>query len=167
MKIFLLVLFALVSEALRLILFGRLGIYPDLLLGVLVLVALSHRRPAGPVAGFVLGAIRDMVSGGTLGFETMMFTVFGWIVGNLGRSIYREAFSTQVILILIFGLVRGALTYLYATNGELAGLPLYALTYMLPSVVLTALICPLIFKLLPRPRPRMMSEHEKKIFLQS
>jgi len=51
---------ALFLEAFRLTALGRMAAHPDLLLGVVVLVGLYRPAPAGALAGFGLGLLRDL-----------------------------------------------------------------------------------------------------------
>jgi rod shape-determining protein MreD len=149
-----LALLALLAEAVRYVFFGRLPIQPDLLLGIVVLASLRLPPPRGAVVGLVLGLLRDLLVGTPVGHEALPMALIGWFVGLLGRSVYREAFVTQVLMTLGAGLVKPILTYAILRGEDLAGLPLYFLRIGAPSAILTAFLAPLGERSLLRPRPR-------------
>ena len=78
------------------------------LLGMAVVSALQFKPPAGAGIAFLLGAYRDWLYGGPLGVETFMFTVAGWSVGSVGKSIYREATLTRAVMLFLAVLGRHA-----------------------------------------------------------
>lgn len=149
-----LALLALLAEAVRYVFFGRIPIQPDLLLGIVVLASLRLPPPRGAVVGLVLGILRDLLVGTPVGHEGLPMALIGWSVGLLGRSVYREAFVTHVLMILGAGLVKPILTYVILRGDALAGLPLYFLRIGIPSAVLTSFLVPLGEWSLLRPRSR-------------
>lgn len=158
-------LLALVLESLRLALFGRFPVQPDLLLGMTVIVALARRPPAGAAAGFLLGGFRDLVYGGSIGVECLVLTLVGWGVGSLGRSVYRESGITQGLVLFIAGLGKGILVYLLLRGGDVSGVPAYGLRIALPSSILTAVTVPLLLFILERVIHRRLKFHERKILV--
>ena len=156
----------LAGEAVRLTWLARFPACPDFLLGMVVLAALTRRPPAGAMAGFVLGALRDFLYGGALGVETAALTVVGWGVSSLGKAIYREAAMTQATMMVLGGLTRGVIVYLASTRGDFTGLGLYILRAALPSAILTAGLVTVAFHFVPQSRPRRLSEREKKLLLE-
>lgn len=154
---------AFLLEPFRLAVLSRLPAHPDFLLGMVVLAALKRRPPGGAAAGLALGLFRDIIYRNPLGLEAVPLTLIGWGVGSLGRSIYREAMLTQVMMMLGGGLLHGILVYLLMTGGDPAGLPGYVLRIALPGAALTALVVPFAFHFLARPRRRAARSHEKKI----
>jgi len=154
------------SESLRLAWLARFPAAPDFLLGIVVLVALSRRPPAGAAVGLALGFFRDVLYGGFFGVEGLSLTLVGWGVGSLGKAIYREAAVTQAVVILGAGLLRGALVYLLRTEADFAGLPGYVSVSAAPSAATTAILVPLIYHFIPRGKPRPLSAHEKRKLLQ-
>jgi rod shape-determining protein MreD len=141
-----LLLLALASEAVRLAVFARLPIHPDFLLGIVVLAALARHSPAGAVIGFCLGLLRDIIYGLPVGTEALPLAVAGWLVGSLGRSVYREALLTQMVVIFLAGLGKGAFGYLLLRGGEVSGLFTYLLRISFLSSLETALVVPLLLR---------------------
>jgi len=66
----------------------------------------------------------------------------GWGVGLVGRSVYREALVTHVLMTFGAALLKPIFTYVIV-RGDLSGLPWYVLRVAVPSAFLTALLVPL------------------------
>ncbi len=170
----LLALLALLAEPARYVFFGRLPVQPDLVLGIVVVASLRLPPPRGAWAGLMLGVLRDLIQGTPVGSEALPLALVGWGVGILGRSVYREAFVTHVLVTLGAGLVKSVLSYCILRGGELGGLPVYLLRAALPSAALTALLVPLGDRSLlgarrrratwTRSTLRTLREHEGKTF---
>ncbi len=159
------VLLGLGLEALRLSLFARFPAQPDFLLGITVVVALARRPPAGAAAGFLLGAMRDVIYGNPIGAAALPMTLVGWAVGSLGRSVYRESGVTQGLVLMVAGLGKGFLVYLFLRGGELAGVPSYLLRVTLPTAVLTAFAVPLVLLGVDRYFHKRLKFHERKVLV--
>ncbi len=156
---------ALALEGLRLALFGRFTIQPDFLLGMTVILALARRPPVGAVAGFLLGAFRDLVYGTPIGVSALSLALVGWAVGSLGRSVYRESGLTQGLAILVAGLGQGILVYLLLRGGDIDGLISYMARVTLPSSMLTAALVPAALHEVQRFSHRQLKFHERKILV--
>lgn len=152
-------------ETFQLALLGRFPVHPDLLLGLVVMLALARRSPTGPAMGFVFGLMRDIVYGNPLGIETLAMTLVGWAVGSLGRSVYREAAITQGVVLFVAALGRGALVFLLLGKGELAGLAAYLLRISFPAALLTALTVPALVLGLERATRTRLRFDERKILV--
>ena len=142
----LLLLLAIVVESWRLAVPARIPIHPDFLLGIVVLGALTYRSPLGAVIGFGVGLIRDIIYGFPVGFAALPFTVVGWLVGSLGRSVYRESIVTQGLVILLAGLAKGSFDFMLLRGGELDGILVYLLRIRLLSSLETAIVVPILFR---------------------
>jgi rod shape-determining protein MreD len=152
-------------EGLRLALFARFPVHPDFLLGLVVIIALARRSPAGALMGFFLGAMRDIAYGHALGVEALPLSLVGWAVGSLGRSVYREAAMTQAVVLFLAAFGNGVLVYLILGDGEAAGLVSYMLRVGLPSSLLTAILVPLLINVVERVTHTRLRFHERKIFV--
>jgi rod shape-determining protein MreD len=161
-----LLLLALVLEAFRLAVFSRLPVVPDFTLGIVVLVALTRRPPAGAAAGLALGAMRDIIYGGPVGVEALALTGVGGAVGSLGKAIYREAAITHALMIFSAAVGRGLFVYLVVVRLETVGWFEYLWRTTVPSALATAVLVPLVYHFLPRRRRRRLRTHEKKVLLQ-
>jgi rod shape-determining protein MreD len=134
---------ALVLEALRLVLLARVPAHPDLLLGVVVIVALSRPAPAGAVAGFFLGLLRDVLYGVPLGTEALPLSLIGWGAGSLGRTVYRESPVTQAVVLFVASVLKGVLVYVLLRGGDQSGIFLYTVRISMPAAVQTAVVVPI------------------------
>ena len=139
---------ALISEVFRLALLARFPIHPDILLGIVVLSALNRSPQMGALTGFLLGMIRDVFYSTPIGFEALPMLGIGWVVGSLGRSVYREAIITHIVVLLLAGLAKASLGYLFLRGGEVSGFFIYLFRVALPSAFLTAILVPLIYQAL-------------------
>jgi rod shape-determining protein MreD len=137
-----LLLLAFLAELARYVLLGRLPVQPDLLVGIVVMAALRLPLPRGAAMGLALGLLRDLMAGNPIGTEALPITLVGWGVGLVGRSVYREAFVTHVLMTFGASLLKPLLTY-GIVRGDLSGLPWYFVRIAVPSAFLTALLVPL------------------------
>lgn len=140
-------LLAVLLEALRLSWFARMPAHPDFLFGLVIMIALLRPSPAGAWVGLTLGLARDLIYGATAGTNAFPLAVIGWTVGSLGRSVYREALLTQMLVLFAAGLVKGGVGYLVLSGGEVEGLFSYLARIALPSSLETAILVPLVYNL--------------------
>jgi rod shape-determining protein MreD len=167
-------LLTLVLEALRIAVFSRLpALDPDVILGAVVLVAILRSGPMGAWMGLCLGLTRDLFYGWSPGTEALPLAVVGWAVGSLGKTVYREAVLTQVVIVFLAGLGKGIFGYLMLRGGETAGLFPYLFRILFPSAVWTAILVPVIFNVLKDQLDRRLWEllirtvrtYEKKLLV--
>jgi rod shape-determining protein MreD len=143
MRTLLVLALALVLEAIRLSLFARFPAHPDFLLGLVVLIALARKPPAGAAAGFALGVLRDLIYGNVIGVEALPMSLVGWLAGSFSRSVYHDSPFTQATFLFLAGLAKSALSLVLLGGGELTAFPRYMLLIGFPSALLTALAVPL------------------------
>lgn len=142
------VLFALslLAEAFRISLLARLPVHPDLLLGIVVLAALERRPTSAAFTGFCLGMVRDLMYGRPIGYEAVPMALIGWMVGSLGRSVYRDALATHIVVLFGASVAKSLAGFLVLRGGELSGLVPYLLRITLPDAVATALLVPVLWR---------------------
>ena len=136
-----------VLETIRVSLLARVPVAADIVLGLVVVVGLVRRQPAGALLGFVLGLQRDWFYGGPAGFHTLTLTCLGAVMGSLGRTIYRDSFVTHAVMIAAAVLARGVAEFMVVSGGSPHGLHLYLGRVVLPGAVLSALIVPGVYHL--------------------
>ena len=168
-------LLALISEVFRLSLLARLPVHPDILLGIVVLSSLNRSPQMGALTGFLLGMIRDVFYSTPVGLEALPMMGIGWVVASLGRSVYREAIITHIVVLLLAGLAKASLGYLFLRGGELSGFFAYLFRVAFPSAFLTAILVPLIYQVvrgffghgqgLGQRLTSLIRKYEKKIFV--
>lgn len=92
-------------------LFGRLGDFrPDLGLAVLYIIGLLAGPAEAALAGIGIGMLQDIGSAGLLGFSGFTHGLIGILAGLLGRQVLNIASPTNIIFIVLFSLIEGALT---------------------------------------------------------
>ncbi|MFW5770265.1 MAG: rod shape-determining protein MreD, partial [Spirochaetota bacterium] len=74
------------------------GVKPDLMFIVIIYFGYSFGSFYGEVTGFIGGLLQDSVSNSPLGLMAFPKMALGFIVGMLGRSIFRENIITIFLL---------------------------------------------------------------------
>ena len=154
---------ALAVEALRVALLARVPGHPDAALGMVALLALLRPVPVGAVVGFLIGVVRDLLYGQMIGLEAVPFTLVGWLAGSLRRTVYRESFMTQALVVFGGVIVRGIVIYILDGKGGPGGLAAYLVQVTLVSALGTALIVPLAWHFLRPWFARRENDEIKKI----
>jgi rod shape-determining protein MreD len=62
--------------------------------------------------GFFGGLLQDILSGGILGMSALVKTLLGFLIGLLGKVIYKERILTQVLVLWGATLVQGLFFFL-------------------------------------------------------
>jgi rod shape-determining protein MreD len=88
-------------------------IKPDLVLIVLVFFFLSRGPAEGMFLGFFGGLLQDILSGGILGISALVKALLGFLIGLLGKAIYKERILVQVLTLWGATLVQGLLFFLF------------------------------------------------------
>ena len=126
------------------------GVKPDILLLAVAFYALSCGVPEfGLGIGVLGGLLRDLSSGGTFAVGALCFSILGMIFGCLGRRVYIESFFIQFLVSFGAAVFTSILYYLISTifrnMPPLWGSLRFAI---LPASVYTALISPIVFRVL-------------------
>lgn len=130
---------------------------PDILLIFVAFLAFRYGLFEGIVYGFLIGFAQDIVSGGILGINSIVFLNIGLCVGYFSNKIYSKSLSTGIILISIAATVKTifllfvSMIYLnfesvvYVFKSEfLIGLPLTILLTS-PMFIILEKLSPIIF----------------------
>jgi len=122
------------------------GIKPDTLLVLVVSFALLSGNPLSAIVGLFGGIIQDLMYGHALGFYTAQYMIVGYLAGLLYKRLPQGRVAMPVVVTALASILRGAvmLAYLFFTNTDL---PLFYFVFyvLLPEVVYTTLVAPLIF----------------------
>ena len=98
LKITLLLLGSVISVILQTTLLAKLSIFgssPDLPLALIVSIALFKGPFYGVSAGFTLGLLFDLFSGGPLGVQSFSKVVVGYCMGFVSGRFYSDNYITQ------------------------------------------------------------------------
>jgi rod shape-determining protein MreD len=81
-----------------------MGIFPDILTAVVVIIALKHGRVAGVWFGFAFAISIDLLNPARLGWMTLLISLLGYTVGLVRDTIYIENpwFEATMILLATF-----------------------------------------------------------------
>ena len=83
--------------------FPRIGliIKPDLFLIMVISYTLIGGIKSGTIAGFVLGLIEDLLSGGFIGVNTMTKSLLGFSTGLIEKHIFHDQFFVPSLMTFI------------------------------------------------------------------
>ncbi|NIW78920.1 MAG: rod shape-determining protein MreD [Calditrichae bacterium] len=111
---------------------------PDLILIVLVMFALQFGQSVGTTAGFLIGVLGDLISGGLLGLGALSKTITGFIAGGIGRFFQER--SQFIFTLFIAGFTHDLIFYYINTlGGEISWLVIL-FKQIIPNLFYTALV---------------------------
>lgn len=129
------------------------GVRPDLLLISILFFSLFSERASAIEAALAGGILRDLLTVGPFGIHTLLFGAAAWMVSFYSDKIYKEFFLTQVVLAAVAGVSVYAgyffLRFVILNRGiEYLGNGLSGT--IIPSVLYTSLLAPVVFFALSR-----------------
>lgn len=147
-RLYLTILAVIVLESTLLNYARVLDIQPDLLLITILFFGLFTSRQNAVEAGLVGGLFRDVLSTGFFGINAVLFGITALLVSLYRDKIYKEFFLTQIFLTVAAGICVYTgyffLRYAIFSSGfEYSGNSLFGT--IIPSVLYTSLISPLVF----------------------
>jgi rod shape-determining protein MreD len=74
------------------------GIKPDILLVLVIFIGLEADKSFGLKAGLFAGLLKDLLSAGPLGLNTLAFGLTGFILGAYTFKLYRERFVLKLVI---------------------------------------------------------------------
>lgn len=74
------------------------GVFPNILLLVLLYIGLTRGSFAGQILGFLWGLSWDIMSVGLFGSHSLVFTLIGYFSGKLARKWDESKIATQMII---------------------------------------------------------------------
>ena len=87
------------------------GVYPDLLLLILALLAFNYGAVSGIYIGFFLGLALDTYSPSFLGQHALAKTIFGAFIGIFNEKVMRTDLIFKLIIIFVGILIHDSLFY--------------------------------------------------------
>lgn len=123
-----------------------LGIQPDIILIVVVILAVTKGPVVGSVSGFVGGLIKDLILLQTLGLDALSKTLVGYFVGRISETIgFSIVLGISAVFLGSFSgeLIRLILSYLLGLGEEPFLRTL--LQTIVPFSIYNALLFPLIY----------------------
>ncbi|MDR0977637.1 MAG: rod shape-determining protein MreD [Endomicrobium sp.] len=130
------------------------GIFPNLILILVVYTGLSYGIISAEIAGFLFGLVWDAFSADVFGVRTIIFTCVGYLSGLVYKKFDKDSFFTQIILILLaniiycFGFI---FIYCVFCTGE-GAVSCFISVQTILNMLATVLFAPVIFFILGRLR---------------
>ena len=145
-------LLTLVIVILQTAFFPRIGliIKPDLFLVMVIAYTLVGGIKSGTIAGFVLGLIEDLLSGGFIGVNTMTKALLGFSTGLIEKHIFHDQFFVPSLMTFI-GTILNNLLYMFIIHSFDQRFTMFPpLGKLMALGFLNALLAPLIFSAVRR-----------------
>lgn len=135
------------------VILGSIGIRsaaPDCLVAVFVSLALAIGMPPMVIAGIILGLVIDSVANPFIGGTALSLTLASVAGGFFHGKFYADNVIVPGVLSAVFIFVRESGMYLICRimGRNLAGFGGFLLAHIIPSAVLTALVCALAYFLI-------------------
>jgi rod shape-determining protein MreD len=132
--------------------FPRLGllIKPDLFLVMVVAYTLVGGIKSGTIAGFALGLVEDLLSGGFIGVNTMTKSLLGFSIGLLEKHIFHDQVFIPSLLTFISTILNNVLGMLIIQSFDQRFTMFPPLGRLAALALFNALLAPLIFIIVRR-----------------
>lgn len=145
-------LFICVFAILESTLFVRLSILPivpDFALAILVYISYLNGVATGQALGFTSGLVLDFISASPLGFNALLRTVIGAIVGLLHGTFFLDSVLLPMILVAVATIVKALFTNIlsFLFSGALPAYDFFSASLWVEFAINT-LIAPPLFALL-------------------
>lgn len=128
------------------------SVKPDILLISVIILALYKGSRAGIEAGIIAGLLYDLGRSTTFGLSIILFAIYGYVIGFLGKNVYKESVFLRCLIVFIFSLATGLIHYLFSLMFQtLPPFVPYLKRIILPYSLYTTLFSPLVFWVLKRP----------------
>ena len=135
-----------------------LGARPDAMLLVTLYIGINRGSESGLVTGFFLGLIKDILSGGLLGSNSLSKGLLGYLTGgvvkNIGRSNWIFLVSLGLFATAIDAFLWAVLSLVFEPD---LGISNDYWVASLKTIVLNAILAPFIIHLLSLAEARMIS----------
>lgn len=77
------------------------GVKPDLLLIVVALFSIFDGSFEGSIYGLIGGILQDIFFGHAIGFNTFIYMIIGFILGELSKNLFKEKYITAMSMVLL------------------------------------------------------------------
>lgn len=121
---------------------------PDLLLVVLVMFSIRRGRRAGSTAGFAVGVLNDLASGGLLGLGALARTVTGFVAGTI--TLFFRDRGQFIFTLFVSGLVQDFIYFYINTLGRDVLWNVIIFVHIIPNLLYTAIVGTVIYYFLDK-----------------
>ena len=128
------------------------GLVPSLVLPLILFMGVHEYSIArGAAVAFLLGYVTDLVGGSPVGLFTFTYVALFLLARAAGVRLAAQTVMLQVVLALAFALVHSVMVLvLIAIFGKDAYVPRALYPMVIPHVIATAAVAPLVFRLAQR-----------------
>jgi rod shape-determining protein MreD len=128
------------------------GLVPSLVLPLILFMGVHEYSIArGAAVAFLLGYVTDLVGGAPVGLFTFTYVALFLLARAAGVRLAAQTVMMQVVLALAFALVHGIMVLvLIAIFGRDAYVPRALYPMVIPHVLATAAVAPLVFRFAQR-----------------
>ena len=125
------------------------GVKPDLLFVIIIYLSYNFGSFYGQTCGFIGGLLHDCVSHSPLGILAFPKMLLGFIVGMLGRDVFKNTIATITLLMLGASLLKGVVTLMLCYIFSEASIA-QVVSVIIPEAFYNTLISPVVFILLDK-----------------
>jgi len=87
------------------------GIYPDILLIIVISYALLSGKEKGVGMGFFAGLLHDLASGSVFGINTLAKLSIGYLVGLTERKVFKEHLLLPIVATAVATVLNGSVMF--------------------------------------------------------
>lgn len=125
------------------------GVKPDLLFIIIIYLSYNFGSFYGETCGFIGGMLHDCISHSPLGLLTFPKVTLAFIVGMLGRDVFKNGIVAITLLMLGASLLKGIITLMLCYVFSEASIS-QVVSVIIPEAFYNTLISPIIFILLDK-----------------
>ncbi len=118
--------------------FSLSGIYPDLVVASIMVLALWYGRISGIWAGFFTGLLLDIWAPEQLGLSALSLTITGTVVGFFDSKRINTGPISQFFLFILGSSIHNIIVFFFTTGSTEALIP-FIISEALPRAVFTAI----------------------------
>jgi rod shape-determining protein MreD len=120
------------------------GIGPDLMVGLVLVLALRRGTSWGVWAGFLVGLLLGVEDPAALGVDSLALGLAGLAIGRAGRSMDKQNPFVLVILLMLAALIADTVRVIWMAGANPGDMVVLWFRWALPSVIYTATFVPLL-----------------------
>jgi rod shape-determining protein MreD len=128
------------------------GIFPNLILILIVYLGLTKGVVSAELAGFLFGLTWDVFSTDIFGIRAVIFTIVGYLTGMMNKYFDKDSSLAKIVIVLSANLVYWfgfSFIYVVLLAGESSSLS-FITAQAVFKILVTVLIAPIIFFILDR-----------------
>lgn len=146
LKLFVLIVVAIIFDTTFLKSVEIRGIKPDLLLIILVYSSLKWGAVQGTIIGFLIGFFQDLYSPEMFGLHALAKCITGYLIGITKEHFFWGSYFAQLLIIFFSLLIHDIICLFIGNFGDYSLLLKNILRVTLPAAVYTGSIGPLFYK---------------------